>query len=213
MRPRTLTFSMAAADADGIAAAQAVGGAGDLTLNGALASGGVATLDVPRHVSVVSADVGDTTQTATVTGTDRYGNAISEVLTLNGTTTVKGSKNFKTITQVAMSAATVGNVSAGSADEADTAWFPWNWRADELHISVALSASASMTYGVEHSFDDINANGFLEDDAVNVHADATMSGESATSEARKEGGVRASRIRFTGYTSGMATITYTQPGA
>lgn len=104
----------ATAVANGIALAQARASAGNLTLNGSLATGGVATFDVPRNVVVVSSAAGDTTQTATFTGTDAYGKTLVETLALNGTTTVVGKKAFKTVTQVAISAALAGNGSAGS---------------------------------------------------------------------------------------------------
>lgn len=102
--------------ATAVAAAQAVAAAGNLTINGASASGGVATLDVPRCVSIVSTNAGDTTQIATVTGTDVYGIPMSEAITFNGTTTVAGQKAFKTVTRVAISAALAGNASVGSTD-------------------------------------------------------------------------------------------------
>lgn len=108
--------AVATLDADGIAQAQAVAGAGNLTLNGALASGGVVTFDVPRAVSATSSDAGDTTQTMTFTGTDYYGQAQTETIALNGAATVAGTKAFKTITQVAVSALLTGNGSAGSLD-------------------------------------------------------------------------------------------------
>lgn len=106
----------AALDADGIAAAQAVAGAGNLTLNGALASGGTVTLDVPRAVEIDSSNAGDTTQTATVYGTDVYGNAMTETIAFNGTTAVAGQKAFKTVTRVAISAALAGNANVGTTD-------------------------------------------------------------------------------------------------
>lgn len=98
----------AVADVDGVAAAQAVGGAGNLTLTSS-----VVTLDVPRNITIDSANAGDTTQTATVTGTDAYGETIVEDIDFNGTTEVAGNKAFKTVTQVAIDAATAGNVNVG----------------------------------------------------------------------------------------------------
>ena len=102
--------------ATAVAAAQAVAGAGNLTINGGSATGGVATFDVPRTITIVSTNAGDTTQTATVTGTDVYGLAMSELITFNGTTAVTGQKAFKTVTRVAISAALTGNGSTGSTD-------------------------------------------------------------------------------------------------
>jgi hypothetical protein len=107
----------AALSATAVCAAQAVAAAGNATINGASASAGVATLDYARCLTVVSSNAGDTTQTVTVTGTDYYGQTQTSRLSLNGTTTVTGNKAFKTITQVAVSAALTGNLSVGSADK------------------------------------------------------------------------------------------------
>jgi hypothetical protein len=103
-------------DADGICAAQAVAAAGALTINGALASGGEVQLDVPRAVQVDSSDVGDTTQTITVTGYDRYGVPMSEDIALNGTTAVEGKKAFYRITGAESDAACTGNITVGTTD-------------------------------------------------------------------------------------------------
>lgn len=93
-------------DDDGICASQNRTGAGVLLVNGALASGGVATLDVPRNVIVDSG--GADTAVITVTGKDEYGNTVVESITMNGTTGVSGKKAFKTITGVSASA-TISN--------------------------------------------------------------------------------------------------------
>lgn len=105
-----------ALDDDGISVAQAVAGAGNLTITGALASGGVATFDVPRAVSVTSSNAGDTTQTATVTGKDAYGITLVETIAFNGAATISGKKAFKSVSRVAISAALAGNGSAGTTD-------------------------------------------------------------------------------------------------
>ena len=104
-----------ALSATAVAAAQAVAVAGNLTINGASASAGIATLDFPRCVSIISTGA-DTTQTATVFGTDAYGISMSEAIAFNGTNTVSGQKAFKTVTRVAISAALAGNASVGSTD-------------------------------------------------------------------------------------------------
>lgn len=95
-----------AADADGVCASQAGTADTAMTIAGALASGGVATFDVPRNV--VAAWTG--TAVLTVVGTDEYGNVVSES-SASGTS-LAGKKAFKTITSVTPSAnitsATVG---------------------------------------------------------------------------------------------------------
>jgi len=102
-----------ALDADGICAQQTLAGAGNALLNGALASGGTVTLDVPRNVVVDAA--GAATAVLTITGTDVYGIPMSEAITLNGTTAVAGKKAFKTITRVAASAAAT-DIFVGTGD-------------------------------------------------------------------------------------------------
>jgi hypothetical protein len=103
-----------ALDADGIAAAQNVSGGASMTLNGALASGGSVTLDVPRCLSVDSG--GADTAVLTITGTDVYGRPMSEAITLNGTTQVNGKKAFKTVTSITSSANTSNSPFVGTTD-------------------------------------------------------------------------------------------------
>lgn len=103
----------------GIAAAQAVAAAGDLTLTagtGVTLSNGRYVLDCPRCVDILSSNAGDTTQTATVYGYDQYGQAMSELIAFNGTTRVAGQKAFKSVTRVAISALMAGNASVGTTD-------------------------------------------------------------------------------------------------
>lgn len=106
----------AAAAANAISLSQTLLSATDAVLNGTLASGSpaVATLDVPRAVSVTSSNAGDTTQTATVYGTDVYGQSMREVLSFNGAATINGKKAFKRVTRVAISAALAGNLTIGT---------------------------------------------------------------------------------------------------
>jgi len=128
--------------ATGVAAAQAVAGAGNLTINGTLATGGVATLDVPRAVSILSTNAGDTTQTATVYGTDGYGVPTVETIAFNGTTGVSGKKAFKTVTRVAISAVMTGNATVATTDV-----FGLPYRADDRGTILTAWASAFVTTG------------------------------------------------------------------
>jgi hypothetical protein len=98
---------------NGICAQQTITGAANAVINGSLASGGVATLDVPRNVIVDAA--GAATAVLTIFGTDAYGLSMSEAITLNGTTAVAGKKAFKTITRIA-SSATATDIFVGTGD-------------------------------------------------------------------------------------------------
>lgn len=99
----------ATSDSDGAVASQACTLADGLAtgINGALASDGVATFDVPRNV--VAGWTG--TAVLTVTGTDEYGNVVVE--SSGSGTSLTGKKAFKTVTGVTTSAditgLTVGN--------------------------------------------------------------------------------------------------------
>lgn len=117
-RAITMDFVPATLSATAISAVQAIAGAGNALINGTLATAGVATLpdQCGRCLSMISTNAGDTTQTVTVTGTDFLGNAQTERRTLNGTTIVNLTKAFKTVTQVAISAALTGNFSMGNRD-------------------------------------------------------------------------------------------------
>jgi hypothetical protein len=70
--------------------------------------------DIPRALTVKSSNAGDTTQTITLRGTDEYGVAVTETLTLNGTSAVNGKKAFKTVISDTTSASLAGNLSVGT---------------------------------------------------------------------------------------------------
>jgi len=100
------------ADPNGLAVAGNPG-AGAITLNGALVTAGVGTMDVPRNVTVTSGlDIN--ARTFTFTGTDELGNPQSEVLTGINANTVLGSRVFKTVTGVVATGAASGNLTIGS---------------------------------------------------------------------------------------------------
>jgi len=128
-----------ALDADGICAQQTLGAAGNASLNGALASGGTVTLDVPRNVVVDAA--GAATAVLTIYGTDVYGISMSEAITLNGTTAVAGKKAFKTITRVAASAAAT-DFFVGTGDV-----FGLPFRADSRNYCLTAWNGAFVTTG------------------------------------------------------------------
>ena len=122
-----------AADTDGICASQTTTAAADLTLDGALTStengnkiyapsrsSTAATADGAwaRKIGITS-DGDDRTVTYTVYGTDVDGKALSEAVTgPNATvayTTMSTAANFKSVTKIATSAATTGNITVGTA--------------------------------------------------------------------------------------------------
>ncbi len=106
----------AATDRDGLAQAQTLGAAGNLTLNGAGISGGLYTNPFygGRLVTIYSA--GNLSAiTFTVTGTDHAGTAQTENITGPNNGTATGTKYFNTVTSIAANAAVASNVEAGFA--------------------------------------------------------------------------------------------------
>jgi len=89
------------------------GGSQDLTLNGTYVEGNVATMDVPRPVIITSTG-DDSGRTFTVTGTNTYGDTISETITGPNASTARGVRHFKTITSVAIDDDSAGIITVGS---------------------------------------------------------------------------------------------------
>jgi hypothetical protein len=117
VKAKYIVADTTAADADGVCQSQtpAAGGVQNLTINGALASGGVATFVAARFITITSAGA-DGGRTFTVTGTDVNGNAQTESITGPATTTVTGTKYFRTVTQVSVDANTAGAITVGMAN-------------------------------------------------------------------------------------------------
>lgn len=90
------------ADADGVCASQSIASAAAGLINGALASGGVVVLDVPRNIVAAWT----TTAILTITGEDEYGVVIVEK-SASGTSHT-GKKAFKKITSVSPSVSITG---------------------------------------------------------------------------------------------------------
>jgi len=102
-------------DNDGICASQSPSGAGNLTINGALASSGSVTLTTPRAITITKDNTADIGRSFVITGTDSSNQAQTETITTmeSLSTSAEGVKLFKTITQVAVDAAMTGNVVVG----------------------------------------------------------------------------------------------------
>jgi hypothetical protein len=118
VKAKYIAADTTAADADGVCQSQtpAAGGEQDLTINGALASGGVATFTAARLITIASAS-DDSGRTFTVTGTDVNGNAQTETIA-GPATTVTGTLYFRTVTQVTVDDDTAGAITVGMANDA-----------------------------------------------------------------------------------------------
>lgn len=117
-----LDFVPSTLDRDGFCAAQQIGAAGDLTLNGALVSNGVGIADTlgvemwGRCVGLYSS--GNLSGiTFTVYGYDTYGEPLVASLVGPNNSTVSTTKAFGRVTRVAAGAAVGTNVEVGTVDK------------------------------------------------------------------------------------------------
>lgn len=99
------------------------------------------------------------------------------------------------------------------AQQAASAPVPMDTYANPFNagLAVVLSAGASLTYTVQHTFDDIFAPGF---DPANAtwFPHASLVTKTASSDGNYSFPVTATRLNVTIYTSGTATLTVVQSG-
>lgn len=162
---KTFELQLDTADANGVAEAQSLGGAGSLTLDGVLVSGGVATFDVARRVLITSA-ADDSDITFTVTGTDRYGRTIAETLAGGNAAAVYTEQDFLTVTAVTGSAATSGNVEVGTNAVGSTAPLVVDRFVNPAHISYSTEESGTVEAMIEVSFDDLSPAWAIDEETV-----------------------------------------------
>lgn len=155
MRQITISRQLAAAAVGAIAASQTTAGAGNLTINGTLASNGIATLDVQRTVGITSGG-NDSAVTFTIFGTDGQGRVISESLAGPNANTVSSVLNYLTVTRIAVNAAvasavTVDTVGTGASQEIvlDQYLKPFS-----VGIAAEL-ASGSANFTVQYTLDNV----------------------------------------------------------
>lgn len=152
---KTLTLSLAAAQATGICLSQAGSAGTALTINGSLASSGVATMDTARRIIITSAG-NDQNCTFTIVGTDYYGRAATSTVQGANAGAAQSSKDFLTVTSVTPSIATAANVTVGTNGVASTPPHVLDTVTNPANVSIAgIVISGSATYSIEQSYDDL----------------------------------------------------------
>jgi hypothetical protein len=201
MIPNIFIQSLAVSNNTAIAASQSPG-TGVITLNGSLASGGVATLDTQRRV-VLSSGGNDTAINFTVFGTNGAGFPIQDTVAGGNTTGTPAVTNldFKTITNIIHSGTVTSTLTVGTGNTGSSLWQIVNWNAYPPNISVAVQlVTGAVTYTVEHTYDDpnilpgtggLNAAGFTY---PVPWPDATLNGASASGETQINNPITAWRL-------------------
>jgi hypothetical protein len=155
--PTVFTKALAAASANNIALSQTPVSGTSLTINGAAASGGIATLDTQRRVLLTFGSEA-APRTLVVTGTNDSGNPISETLAIPATSpgTVATLQDFLTVTSLVpagggwTAAVTVGTNTVGSSP----------WKLVDPHVTPSLVAlnlnvTGTINCSIEYTYDAI----------------------------------------------------------
>ena len=154
MRPINVTVGpLAAASANNIALSQTPSAA--FTLNGALASGGVATLDVPRRV-LFTPSGNESANTFTIVGTDLAGNTQTDIVAGGNATATYSALDFKTITSIRAASGAAGAITVGTNGVASSGWV----RLDEWalpQIALQTTVSGTVNYTVQQTLDNPNS--------------------------------------------------------
>lgn len=215
-RPVTLSKSLATADADGISTTQTPLAAGDLTITGALASGGVATMDTQRRVIITSAG-NDTSKTFTIYGTNGDGAAIYEAIAGGNIAAASTTLDFLTVTRIAVSAATAGAVTAGTNGIGSTVWVAVTPHISQAQLNVACKVAGTINYTVEYTYQDVNYapnSAFaysLPPISPDVWPDSLVTGAAIDQVATNNDPIWASRVTVNSG-SGSVTATFLQAG-
>lgn len=149
------SLAYTAAAANNIAQSQSPG-AGAITLNGSLVSGGVATLDAARRVIVTSGS-NDTGITFTITGTNYAGSALTETITGASGAAASSTQDFKTVSSVTHTGSVAGTVTVGTSGVGSSPWIMVDRDVVPTSLGVAVVVSGTINFTVEVTYDDPNA--------------------------------------------------------
>jgi len=154
MRPITVTVgSLAAASANNIALTQTP--TSSFTINGALASGGVATLDTPRRI-LFTPTGNEAANTFTITGTAANGSPLTEALAGANATSFYSNLDFATVTSITLKNSAAAAITVGTNNIASSPWV----RFDEFSLSqtaIQCTVSGTVTYTIQQTLQDPNS--------------------------------------------------------
>lgn len=125
-----------------------------LTIDGALASGGIATLSVPARITITAAG-NESAKTFAVVGTDQSGNVISETITGPSGGLTTSLLTYKTVTSITISSAAAGAVTVGNSQSGSSAAInldPWALP----QVAIQVSVTGTVNYTVQQTMDDPN---------------------------------------------------------
>ena len=206
-KAKAITLTPVANDVDYISTTET------LTTPWVLQLDGVTDLSAnPQHVTITCTS-DETLATFTIVGTDRYGNTMTEAITGPNNTVAVGTKNFATVVSITSTADATG-VTSGVSGTCESNWYVLNYRGNDFTVGLGLDVTGGPgagTAAVEHTFNNVLAQGFVEDDAT-VHIHDTITGKTANFDGNYTNPPVACRLSLTAYTSGSITLRIVQSG-
>jgi len=153
MRPVTVTVGpLATASANNICLTQTPTAAAGFTINGALASGGVATLDTARRV-LITPTGNESANTFTIVGTNASNMPQTEVISGLNATAFYTNLDFKTVTSIALASNAAAAITVGTNNVASSSWV----RFDDYALSqtaIQATVSGTVTYSIQQTLQD-----------------------------------------------------------
>lgn len=155
MRPVTVTVGpLATASANAICLSQTPTAA--FTLNGALVTSGVATMDNPRRV-LITTTANESAKTITIVGTDWNYAPQTEIITGPNATTGYTNLDFRTVTSITISAAAAGAITVGTNTVASSMWV----RLDSYalaQVALQCTVTGTVSFTVQQTLQDPNSS-------------------------------------------------------
>lgn len=200
-----LVLTPTAVDADGVCASQSPA-AGAILINGALASGGVASLGAAQLIRLTSGG-NDSGITFTFTGTDSDGRSQTETVAGTNASNSDTTKYFKTITAITASAAVATTIIVGNLIDSvsNTVRPDLNTSPIAIGIGVIL-VSGTATYKVQHSYQDGTTS------HPTLWFDNAAGAKTASSEATYSAPVGTIRLLVSASSSGVLRANIIQGG-
>lgn len=202
---KTISLSLTAATANGIAQSQSGTAGTALTLNGSLVSAGVAVLGTVARRVIITPAANESTNTFTIVGTDRYGRSQTEALAgVANPSIAQTAHDFLTVTSIEPTNNTAGTVTAGTNTVASSDAFICDALITTANYSCAVVTSGTVNYSIQESYDDLGPDWDQANNTAVWFTDPTFNAQSSNMAGLLSGPF--SMIRLT-INSGTGTAT------
>jgi hypothetical protein len=153
MRPVTVTVGpLAAPSANNICLSQTPTAAAGFTINGALASGGIATLDTPRRV-LLTPSGNESANTFTIVGTNASNMPQTEVISGTNAASFYTNLDFATVTKISLASNAAGAITVGTNNVASSAWVYFDSYAPS-QTAIQATVTGTVTYTIQQTLQD-----------------------------------------------------------